>query len=127
MYKLKDRAGVAQRAKKHGLHNTKRRKHRLALKVAEHNQKLQEKRIRRMIAHAMRTQGLSGQVAPQSSAKINMVDAEGTETQIEKEVFVNPENLDETVVEDAEVVVDEDTTVVDEDTQEPEKYPENSM
>jgi len=110
MYKLKDRAGVARRAKKHGLHNTKRRKHRLALKVAEKNQKLQERRIRKMIARAMRTQGM--QVAPQPSA--------GVETQVEKEVFVNPETLDETVVEDAEVVVDEDA-------QDPEKYPENGM
>ena len=106
MYKLKDRAGVARRAKKHGLHNTKRRKHRLALKVAENNQKLQERRVRKMIAHAMRTQGM--QMAPQPSAKIDMVETD-------------------TVVEDAEVVVDEDTTVVDEDTQEPEKYPENGM
>lgn len=107
MYKLKDRAGVARRAKKHGLHNTKRRKHRLALKVAENNQKLQEKRIRKMIAHAMRTQGM--QVAPQP------------------ESIVNTETVEETVVEDAEVVVDKDTIVVDKDTQEPEKYPENGM
>jgi len=118
MYKLKDRVGVARRAKKHGLHNTKRRKHRLALKVAENNQKLQERRIRKMIAHAMRTQGM--QMAPQPSAKINMVETDGSETQIEKEVFVNPENLDETIVEDAEVVVDEDA-------QDPEKYPEKGM
>ena len=107
MYKLKDRAGVARRAKKHGLHNTKRIKHRLALNVAENNQKMQEKRIRKMIAHAMKTQRM--QLAPQPEA------------------FVNTETVEETVVEDAEVVVDEDTTVVDEDTQEPEKYPENGM
>ena len=103
MYKLKDRAGVARRAKKHGLHNTKRRKHRLALKVAENNQKLQERRIRKMIAHAMRTQGMQmAQMAPQPEA------------------IVNTEIVEETVV-------DEDTVVVDEDTQEPEKYPENGM
>ena len=123
MYKLKDRAGVAKRAKKHGLHNTKRRKHRLALKVDENNQKLQEKRIRRMIADAMRTQRM--QVAPQPSTKINMVGADGTETKIEKELFVNPEN---TVDENTENTVDENTeNTVDENTEETEKYPENGM
>ena len=107
MYKLKDRAGVAKRAKTHGLHNTKRRKHRLALKVAENNQKLQENRIRKMITDAIRTQRM--QVAPQPSAKISMVGADGTETKIEKELFVNPENT------------------VDENTEETEKSPENGM